>query len=87
LMRDVRDFEPRAALDGGADGLDAYRTLLSLPDSVLGGLGWFGVEVDPRRAAAVAALVTSRFPGAGVNVVRDLAGLDRVVEATFPARA
>ena len=82
--RDVRDHEPHAALDGGADGLDAYRALLaSLPGRVSGG-GRVLLEVDPRRAAAVAGLLDATLPGARLTTHRDLAGRDRVVEAEIP---
>lgn len=45
LMRDVADYEPREALDGGFDGLDVYRSLFaSLPDMLKTG-GFMGVEI------------------------------------------
>ena len=79
--RDVRDYEPALALHGGADGLDAYRALLT---SVIGRIrsgGALLLEVDPRRAAAVTDLVRSALPVASCDVVSDLAGRQRVVIA------
>jgi release factor glutamine methyltransferase len=80
LARDVRDHEPRLALDGGADGLDAYRSLLPSMAAVLRLDGWAAVEIDIRAAPAVeaigrAALGTS-IPAA---VHDDLTGRPRVV--------
>lgn len=83
-MRDVREHEPALALDGGADGLDAYRALLaSLAGQVRAGARIM-LEVDPRRTVAVAALVMEAFPGAGVTRVPDLAGRDRVLDCAVP---
>ncbi|MFN2581625.1 MAG: peptide chain release factor N(5)-glutamine methyltransferase [Candidatus Dormibacteria bacterium] len=79
--RDVREFEPRDALDGGADGLDAYRKLLRSLPGVVGAGALLLFEVDPRRASAVAGLIAERFAGARTSVHCDLGGQDRVVEA------
>jgi len=77
--RDVRDFEPHAALLGGDLGLDAYRALLaSLKENVTASRVL--LEVDPRRAAEVGAMFVAAFPGAIVTDVPDLAGRIRVVD-------
>lgn len=78
LAPEVRDHEPRLALDGGPDGLDAYRALAPQVLSVLRPGGLFGVEVGAGQAADVAAL----FSAAGalsVNVRNDLGDRERVV--------
>ena len=78
LMPEVRDFEPPLALDGGADGLAAYRTIVAQADTVVTVGGWLLVEVGAGQAAAVQAL----FAAAGLTEVfvsRDLAGIERVV--------
>jgi release factor glutamine methyltransferase len=81
--RDVREFEPRGALLGGEDGLDAYRALLgSIRDHVT--TARLMLEVDPRHAAAVAALVTETFPGATTADVPDLTGRTRVLDVEMP---
>ena len=67
--------EPRAALDGGEDGLDFYRLLLSEYSSVLDKDGLFLFEIGYDQAEAVSALV-----GGNVRVIRDLGGNDRVLE-------
>jgi release factor glutamine methyltransferase len=81
--RDVRDFEPRDALLGGDDGLDAYRALLnSVRDHVTAARVM--LEVDPRHADAVAALATATFPGATTSPVPDLTGRTRVLDIEMP---
>ncbi|THD81120.1 MAG: peptide chain release factor N(5)-glutamine methyltransferase [Phenylobacterium sp.] len=78
LEPEVSRWEPRLALDGGADGLDAYRTLAPEILRVLKPGGRFAVEIGYDQKEAVEAL----FGGAGaveVRTVRDLADRDRVV--------
>ena len=78
LDPEVRDHEPRLALDGGADGLDAYRLLAPEILRVLKPGGMFAVEIGHDQSAAVEAL----FKGAGADQVRttkDLGTRDRVV--------
>ncbi len=69
-------FEPRIALDGGADGLDLLRRLIdSLPSRAAPSATAF-LELGAGQVAAIRALAPA---GASVFVVPDLAGLDRVV--------
>jgi release factor glutamine methyltransferase len=78
LDPEVRDHEPRLALDGGADGLDAYRLLAPEILRVLKPGGLFAVEIGHDQSAAVEAL----FKAAGAEQVRttkDLGTRDRVV--------
>lgn len=79
LPREVRDYEPHRALDGGADGLDAYRALLPALPGLLRRPGLVAVEVDERRALAVADIASEVWSGAVVTVHHDLGGRDRVV--------
>jgi release factor glutamine methyltransferase len=76
--------EPRLALDGGPDGLDAYRRLVPGAVRHLAGGGALLLEVGAGQAGAVADLLAE----AGlVDVVRhrDLAGVERVVAGAAPA--
>ena len=78
LAPEVRDHEPRLALDGGADGLDAYRLLAPEILRVLKPGGRFAVEIGFDQSAEVEAL----FKAAGAAAVathKDLANRDRVV--------
>jgi release factor glutamine methyltransferase len=78
LMPEVRDYEPRLALDGGDDGLQAYRQLAVQTGRVLVPGGWLLVEVGIGQAADVSAL----FKAAGLTEIGqrdDYAGIARVV--------
>ena len=75
---DVRDFEPRLALDGGEDGLMVTRRLLGQAPRYLVPGGLLALEVGFDQAPAVASL----FEAAGFAEVaraKDLAGIERVV--------
>jgi release factor glutamine methyltransferase len=78
LAPEVRDHEPRLALDGGADGLDAYRQLAPEILRVLRPGGRFAVEIGFEQSAAVEALFTAAGAEA-VATTKDLANRDRVV--------
>lgn len=82
--RDVREFEPRPALDGGPDGLDAYRALLASLHRATRPGATVLLEIDPRRAGLVADLVRSEFAGARISFHEDLTRRDRVLEARLP---
>jgi release factor glutamine methyltransferase len=78
LMPEVRDHEPRLALDGGDDGLEAYRRVAVQALKILSPGGWLLVEVGIGQAAVVSAL----FKAAGLTDVAqrdDYAGIPRVV--------
>ncbi len=78
LDPEVRDHEPRLALDGGPDGLDPYRVLAPEILRVLKPGGLFAVEIGHTQSAQVEALF--RAAGAsGVRTIKDLALRDRVV--------
>ncbi len=80
LEPEVRVWEPRAALDGGPDGLDPIRGLLAqLPEKIVPD-GVCLLELDPRQFDALDRIVANRMPGWRVIRHRDLAGRDRVAE-------
>jgi release factor glutamine methyltransferase len=78
LSSEVRDFDPRAALDGGADGLDAYRSIASGAARHLSEGGAIGLEIGAGQREQVAALFAKTgFALAAVH--RDLGGHDRAM--------
>lgn len=78
LEPEVKDHEPRIALEGGADGLDHYRILAPEILRVLKPGARFAVEIGYDQREAVEALF--RAAGAqGVQTIKDLADRDRVV--------
>lgn len=86
LSPEVRVFDPQAALDGGFDGLDAYRQIAAQAARRLRPGGMLLLEIGSTQGEIVAKMV-SRAGFSQVEVLRDLAGLDRVVAATNgPAR-
>ena len=78
LDREVRDHDPLLALDGGDDGLDAYRAIVADLDRMMrpGGATFFEIGFD--QAQSLSALAEQAGFAAGVHA--DLAGHDRVVE-------
>ncbi len=78
LMEEVRNYEPHAALDGRGDGLFFYREITSRAGRFLKGGGWLFFETGYDQAEAVKAIMEKEGCH-DVTVVRDLAGLDRVV--------
>lgn len=78
LMEEVRDHEPMAALDGMEDGLFFYRKIVAESKQYLTKEGMLFFEIGHDQAEAVSALMEE----AGfkeITVVKDFAGLDRVV--------
>jgi release factor glutamine methyltransferase len=80
LMADVRDFEPKLALDGGADGLDFYRRIAEEVPRLMADGACLVLEVGFGEADDVAKLLLdSKFRD--VEVALDHAGIPRIVSA------
>ncbi|WP_019554285.1 peptide chain release factor N(5)-glutamine methyltransferase [Propionispira raffinosivorans] len=79
LEPEVRDFEPYGALAGGMDGLDFYRRLIVGGSERLKDGGFMAFEVGINQAGTVAALAES-IPELGkAEILKDYAGIERVV--------
>ncbi len=78
LMPEVCRYEPRLALDGTKDGLFFYREIIREAKNYLKKGGWICFEIGCDQGEAVSRMMEAQGYGA-VQVVRDLAGLDRVV--------
>ena len=81
LMREVRDHEPKEALDGGTDGLDFYRDIIGKAPSYLKGGSLLAFETGYDQAADIASLMASDF--VQIRTFRDLSGTDRIVSGIF----
>ncbi|MCQ0989002.1 peptide chain release factor N(5)-glutamine methyltransferase [Jiella marina] len=78
LDADVRNFDPRLALDGGADGLEAYRAIAASAGNALKRGGSCVLEIGQGQAPAIAAIFADR----GLRLeaqTPDLAGIIRVL--------
>jgi release factor glutamine methyltransferase len=82
LQREVRDHEPSLALFGGDDGLDIYRRLIPEARRLLTPGGWLIMELGQGGLFPVRKLLVGWD---GANVVKDLAGIDRVIAARKPS--
>ncbi len=82
LSPEVRDHDPRLALDGGAEGLDAYRVILGDASRLLVPGGAVVLELGIGQAHPVAAI--ARDAGLAVRALRsDLAGIPRALVLTI----
>lgn len=79
LALEVRGHDPRLALDGGRDGLDAYRAIAGALGRIIAPRGAFFLEIGAGQGGAVSSLLTEAGMG-DVALVRDLAGHDRVAQ-------
>ncbi len=81
LSVEVKDHEPRIALDGGRDGLEFYRVIANEASMHLRSGGTLALEIGSDQAVEVKRLLNRAKTWEGTRVVRDLAHLDRVVMA------
>jgi len=77
-------FEPREALDGGADGLDVIRALLERLPEVLAADGVALLEIGGDQGESAPAAVGAVLPDWRASVAADLAGLPRVLRVERP---
>ena len=84
LAPEVRDYDPAIALDGGADGLDAYRAIAGAAKRLLAPGGRLIVELGMGQEPAVRALFTKAGLTAGA-ARKDLAGIPRALGARYRA--
>lgn len=81
LAPEVRDFDPRGALDGGADGFDSYRAIAADALRLLAPGAPVIVEIGVGQAPGVAALFTAGGLSVDATVATDLAGVPRALVA------
>lgn len=81
LAPEVRDKEPRMALAGGEDGMKFYRRLCKEAPSLLEPKGFLAMEVGIRQGKAVEKMAKEHPLVERTELLKDLAGIDRVVIA------
>jgi release factor glutamine methyltransferase len=81
LAPEIRTYEPVMALNGGIDGLDYYRRILSEASRYLRAGGSILLEIGADQGAAVKRLFVLAGDWAAATIYRDLAGQDRVIAA------
>ena len=77
-------FEPLLALDGGRDGLERIRQLCRQVSNRLRSGGCLLLEIGQGQEGAVTTLLNGFLPAAEIEVMPDLAGIDRVLTAVLP---
>ena len=77
LDNNVRLYEPKNALDGGADGLDFYRHITNIAPHLLNKGAMLAYEIGYNQAESVSRLMSENFYD--IKIVKDLGGNDRVV--------
>ncbi|MBF0506542.1 MAG: peptide chain release factor N(5)-glutamine methyltransferase [Nitrospirae bacterium] len=80
LQVEIREHEPVQALDGGRDGLDFYRKIFRDAAPHLVGNGIIILEMGFGQAAAIRE-IAMRSGFTGVNVIKDFAGIERIIAA------
>ena len=81
LDRNVRDYEPRLALDGGADGLDLHRRILAGAPGHLAAGGRLFVEMQFDQGPRLSELARASGDWSEVQTLRDFEGRERVLYA------
>ncbi len=81
LDREVKDFEPALALDGGEDGLGFHRKIVSESPGYLRRGGWLLLEVGRGQAEPVSGVLEKNEEFSLIERFRDLSGIERVVRA------
>ena len=81
LSREVKDYEPRMALDGGADGLVIIKRIIKEAPAYLKSGGMLLMETGDDQGSAVVELAAQTGAYREVRIIKDLAGRDRMLRA------
>jgi release factor glutamine methyltransferase len=87
LSREVRCYEPAAALHGGPDGMAGIAALIEQAPSRLAEGGSLILEIAPGRARRALALARRAFPAASIELRKDYAGRSRLLLIRCPTSA
>jgi release factor glutamine methyltransferase len=86
LDREVREYDPHGALDGGIDGLDAYRAIIPEAARLLAPGGTLIVEAGSGQSGAIAELMSASGLTLQQPPKADLTGIPRAVSGRIPPR-
>ena len=86
LEREVKEFEPAVALDGGEDGLDFHRKIVFGSPQYLRPGGWLVLEVGQSQAGEVCEMMERTDSFDSLERIRDLSGIERVVRGRRKTR-
>ena len=78
LDKEVKDYEPRIALDGGEDGLDFYRRICEGAKQRLNEHGKLFLEAGYGEAEEIKKMLENDFK---VEIIKDISGIDRIIKA------
>ena len=81
LAREIKDYEPVVALNGGEDGMEFYRSIVSQGPSYLRRGGWLLLEVGEGQGKRVSAMMEEEGSFSRPERIKDLSGIERVVKA------
>ncbi len=81
LPREIAEFEPRIALDGGPDGLQLFRRIVMESGLFLKEGGWLMLEFGEGQGEAVAEMIRNTGFFASPSIIKDHSGVDRVIRA------
>lgn len=83
LAPEVKDYEPRLALDGDEDGLTFYRRIIDNAGDYLYSSGYLIMEIGYDQARAVTELMEANGKYHEIEVIKDYGGNDRVIRACY----
>jgi release factor glutamine methyltransferase len=86
LQPEIREHEPRGAIVGGERGTELIERLLGQSPAYLAAGGVLALEIDSSQGDAMIEFASGIFAEAQISVVKDLAGLDRVLVVHNPRR-
>ncbi len=81
LMTEVRDWEPRWALDGGKDGLEIIRKIIKDAPLFLKSKGFLAMEIGFGQSGEVSRIISETDKFDNIKTIKDLSGIERVVTA------
>lgn len=85
LMKDVKDYEPHEALNGGEDGLDYYRKICEQAKSVLVDNGFIAFEIPDNKAFDIMYIMTNNN-FVNIDIYKDINEKDRVIVGYYKSK-